>query len=175
MVQKQIYCQSLSVLPEVFANISKSCAKSKYKTLEFKMSLPMMIHRNRIVLLFDLLHMMLFRFEYLVLLALVNWKQCYCKHSVVHIWIYRTAIQKKNKHCENPTYSFTSGRREAWEFCQRTFSSTMSPLILLNDTLLFCRMNFFVDNNEGIMSSDGNARYKPPPGQQIGDYCSQLT
>ena len=43
----------------------------------------MMIHRNRTVLLFDLLLMMLFRFEYLVFLALLNWKQCYCKHTVL--------------------------------------------------------------------------------------------
>ena len=27
--------------------------------------------------------MMLFRFEYLVLLALLNWKQCYCKYIVL--------------------------------------------------------------------------------------------
>ena len=49
MVQKQIDSQSSSVLPDVFANISKSCAKSKYKTLELKMSLCMIIYRNRTV------------------------------------------------------------------------------------------------------------------------------
>ena len=40
----------------------------------------MMIYRNQTVLFFDLFLMMLFRFEYLVLLTLLK---CYCKHTVL--------------------------------------------------------------------------------------------
>ena len=40
----------------------------------------MIIYRNRTVLFFDLFLMMLFRFEYLVLLTLLK---CYCKHIVL--------------------------------------------------------------------------------------------
>ena len=140
------------------------------------MSLPMMIHRNRTVLLFDLLLMMLFRFDYLVLLAVLHWKQCYCKHTVLSTFESKE-LQFRSRTSTVKTLHIRSHLVDAkhGSLAKELLRSTMSLLILLNDTLLFCHMNFFVDNNECIMSSDSNARYKPPSGQQIGDYCSQLT